>query len=222
MSLQTYLNKKNQTNQTGIKEFVFSTIQEMVDNEIEIIKEELLASAKQSIDKYINDLTKNVRKGDKGEPGRDGIDGRDGKPGEPGKKGDKGEPGKDGENGEPGKDGSPDTPKQIAEKLNTLTEVVDYKVIKGLQKVLTDLQRSSKGKLSGGGMGMTFHETFTGDNSTTQFTLSNSVSAGGKAAWVYYNGQFLVNSTHWSISGKTLSLTFTPETDSKIDITYIR
>ncbi len=38
-----------------------------------------------------------------------------------------------------GKDGSPDKPKEIADKLNTLEEVIDQKVIKGLTKKITDL-----------------------------------------------------------------------------------
>lgn len=41
--------------------------------------------------------------------------------------------------GEDGKDGSPDTAEQIAEKLNSLEEVIDQKVIKGLTKQIKDL-----------------------------------------------------------------------------------
>lgn len=65
-----------------------------------------------------------------GPAGKDGISGKDGKDGERGPKGYRGESivGPQGLNG---KDGSPDTPEQIAEKLNTLEEVIDATVIKG-------------------------------------------------------------------------------------------
>lgn len=80
-----------------------------------------------------------------GPKGKDGIDGKNGKDGKDGKEGPKGKDGKDGKSGKNGKDGtdgkdgkngSPDTPKQIATKLNTLTNAVDAKVIKGLEKYI--------------------------------------------------------------------------------------
>lgn len=61
------------------------------------------------------------KKGDKGDPGETivGPPGPEGKPG-------KSIPGND------GKDGSPDTPQQIADKLNSLEEILDFKVLKGI------------------------------------------------------------------------------------------
>ncbi len=73
--------------------------------------------------------------GAKGDRGDDGTDG----------KSIKGQPGNDGKNG---KDGSPDTPLQIADKLNTLQEVVDVSVIKGAVKV-KDFQLLDKKILDG-------------------------------------------------------------------------
>lgn len=147
-----------------------------------------------------------------GKPGRDGRDGRSIK-GEKGDKGDK------------GKDGSPDTPDQVVSKVNKASKKINLSAIERIEEELEkirDAVRKSGGKSGGGGMGKPIHETFSGDGSTTSFTLSNNVAASGTAAWVYYNGQFLVNSTHWSVSGTTLSLTFTPEDGTSIDITYIR
>ena len=68
---------------------------------------------------------------------------------------------KDGEQGFAGKDGSPDTPQQIANKLNTLTEVIDKSVIKGLDTFLQNLQRSirEKTKVFGGGGGASTPKT---------------------------------------------------------------
>lgn len=48
-------------------------------------------------------------------------------------------------NGEDGKDGSPDTPQEVADKLNTLTKAVDWKVLKNVP----DMARKTPG--GGGG-----------------------------------------------------------------------
>jgi len=174
-------------------------------------------------------------KGDKGEKGeqgeqgqsivgQQGVKGDKGEQGEKGEQGLQGKDGKDGLNGKDGRDGSPDTAEQIADKLNTLEEKIDVKVIKGLQKMFRSLELSiqeTKGKF-GGGMGTPMHETFSCNGVLTSFTLSNRVAANGNAAWIYYQGQFLVKTTHWSILGKTLSLTFTPDNGTNVDVTYIR
>jgi hypothetical protein len=69
-------------------------------------------------------------KGDKGDRGEKGDRGITGEKGEKGEKGDKGEDGKAGKAGTKGKDGSPDTAEQIADKINTLSKKIDFKVIK--------------------------------------------------------------------------------------------
>jgi hypothetical protein len=80
--------------------------------------------------------------GDKGSPGIDGIDGIDGKDGKDGKNGKDGK----GIDGRDGKDGSPDTPKEIAQKLNTLEGVIDYKVLFNIP-TLEETVKQLKGKL---------------------------------------------------------------------------
>lgn len=160
-------------------------------------------------------------KGDVGKTGPAGLDGRDGLPGAEGKQGD---PGQD------GKDGSPETPLQIAKKLNTLEAKVDIRVIKGLlarieglERSLQDVRRVKKGGGGGGGMGNAVHEQFDGDGSTTAFTLANNVAAGGNAVMACrYEGQVQYLGDQFTISGKTLTFTFTPENGTKIEITYIR
>ena len=57
-------------------------------------------------------------------------------------------------------------------------------------------------------------ETFTGNGSTTAFTLTNSFTTDG--AVVFYNGQHLTPTTDYSISGSTLTFTFAPVNSSEI------
>ena len=160
-------------------------------------------------------------KGDKG----DSVKGDMGEKGERGDIGDKGEDGIKGKDGENGKDGSPDKPLEIAEKLNTLTEKVDIGVIKGLGKEIKNLFREVRkkgGGGGGGGLGNVVHESFSTGTGTTTVTLSNNIAANGFAIWAYYEGQFIVRGTHYTQSGKVLTLTFTPDADSNIDTVYIR
>jgi len=119
-----------------------------------------------------------------------------------------------------------DTPEQIAKKLNTLDEKVDWTVIKGLKKIIENLNKAirEKGatKSGGGGMGLPVHQSFSTSSSTTTITLSNNVAANSNALWIFYNGQFLVKGNHYTISGKIVTLTFTPQDSTNIDVTYIR
>jgi hypothetical protein len=54
-----------------------------------------------------------------------------------------------------GKDGSPDTPEEIVAKLNTLDEALDMKVIKGLNRWMTEIKnlasKKSEQRMGGGG-----------------------------------------------------------------------
>jgi hypothetical protein len=64
----------------------------------------------------------------------------------PNLKGDPGEPGRDGESivGPAGRDGSPDTPEQIAAKVNTLDAAIEPKAIRGLEDLSRRVQRVSE------------------------------------------------------------------------------
>lgn len=133
------------------------------------------------------------------------------------------EPGKQ---GKPGKDGSPDTPEQIADKLNTLEERVDMKVIKGLKTYFDNLNKklqsikSSKG--GGGGMGNVTHQTFSVGSTTTSSSLNSNVAANGNAIWARYQGQMLVKDTHYTVSGSTITWLETFNDNTFVDVTYIR
>ncbi len=139
-----------------------------------------------------------------------------------------GKDGVDGKGGKDGKDGIEIKPLEVAEKLNTLEEKVDFKVIKGLGKMLENLRRSIRegkrlGGSGGGGMGNFVNQQFDGDGATTQFTLSSNVANSGNAViGVRYEGQMQYLGDQFTISGKTLTMLFTPEADTKIEITYIR
>lgn len=61
-------------------------------------------------------------------------------------------------------------------------------------------------------------DTFTGDGSTTGFTLSNGVSTNN--AFVFYNGVALVPTTDYSISSTTITFTFAPVASSNIVVRY--
>ncbi len=165
------------------------------------------------------------RKGDNGDKGEQGIQGKKGISGLDGLHGEKGENGNDGKSGKDAIDGSPDTAKDIATKLNTLKEKVDFSVIKGLDKTISGLRKliQSKKSSSGGGMGNVIHDQFDGDGATVEFTLSNSVAGAGTAVYACrYEGQIQHLGDQYTISGKTLIFTFTPEDGTKIEITYSR
>lgn len=124
------------------------------------------------------------------------------------------------------KDGSPDEPEEIATKLNTLEGAVSIKVIKGLSNILTNFQRSLRekggGSSGGGGMGNVVPETFSVGSSTTSITLASNVASNGRAMWLNYQGQQQQYGVHFTISGKVVTLLFTPVDGTYIDLIYIR
>ena len=61
-------------------------------------------------------------------------------------------------------------------------------------------------------------DRFSGDNSTTAFTLSNSASVND--VFVFYNGVAMKPTTVYGISGATLTFTFTPVNNSNIMARY--
>ena len=61
-------------------------------------------------------------------------------------------------------------------------------------------------------------DTFTGNGSSTAFTLSNAVAVNN--AFVFYNGVCMQPTTDYGISGVTLTFTFTPLNSSNIMVRY--
>lgn len=246
MSLKNVLQKRKKRKEMddGNISGVFEVFNQLIEEKFNKRFDELTKGIEDKVISKTDSYLGTVKKGDSGYTPRKGRDYFDGEKGDKGDsptspfltglikplipeplKGGKGDP------GDKGNDGSPDKPEDIVKKLNTLNDVLDVKVLKGLKPILRSIQDSMRaikkgigkeGGMKGGGMGLPVHQSFDCDGATTEFTLSNNVAANGQAAWIYYQGQFLVNSTHWSISGKTLTLTFTPEDETVIDITFIR
>lgn len=254
--LQKYHLVKNNPNLAVLE--MLKNAEEMAENKAKLVLESLIKDAekemkemiskkKQELDDYQTKLENQFKKevesllgsdkvslykgeqGEMGFPGRNGKDGKDGKPGKDGRSGKNGLHGRDGVNGKDGKDGSPDRPQEIATKLNTLTEAVERKVIKGLDTYLRNLERSIKDKggrasKQGGGMGNVMHKNFSTSSATTTVTTNNKVAAGGNAHWVYYNGQLLFKDTHYTVGSDHRTFTFliTLQDNTNVSILYIR
>ena len=159
----------------------------------------------------------------KGDTGLQGISGKDGQGGKNGLNGKNGKDGLNGLKGDKGEDGSPEKPEDIVKKLNKTEESVKISVIKGLENYLKKLGQSIQQKTKGGGgMGNWVHQSFNVNSSTTTITLSNNIAANGFAIMAFYQGQFIVRGTHYTQSGKVLTLTFTPDNSTVIDTAYVR
>lgn len=90
---------------------------------------------------------------------------------------------------------------------------LDKKAIRGLDEEFEKVnKRIASIPRGGGARALRLVEfQFTGDGSTTAFTLPHEPSGKGKAMWVYYNSAWLQPTTHYTLAGKTITFTFTPE-----------
>jgi hypothetical protein len=178
----------------------------------------------------------------------DGLPGKDGKDAEPVRvdeivnevlaqipkpetiKGDKGDKPIAGIDFELPKDGSPDTPNDIADKLNTLEEKVDIKVIKGLKNILDKIRsavRESKGerRIGGGGDIINYYDLSSQCNGVLKtFTVPTNRKIVG-----VFSTQFPISYRpliDWTGSGTTsLALTSevgVPETGQTLWILYVK
>ena len=122
-------------------------------------------------------------------------------------------------------------PQEVATKLNTLEEKVDMKVIKGLSNLITALRlsikdvggrvRDSKAK-GGGGSGNRQHETKNLTSSTITVTTIYNIAGGGFDILCFYQGQQVQRGVGYTVSGKTITLLFTPVDSTFLDIVYTR
>lgn len=121
-----------------------------------------------------------------------------------------------------------DSVDKIVAKINTTKETIDISVIKGLSNILEKIKRevTKKGTSSGsGGMGNTQHETKNVSSATSTITTNYPISNGGYGIiGAYYQSAFIVRGEHYTVGGdrKTLTLLFTPEDNTKIDLVYVR
>lgn len=89
-----------------------------------------------------------------------------------------------------------------------------------VEKMKTTLRSlSSKVTLGGGGggMGNILFFKFTCDGSTTEFTLPGIPTQEGAAVFAYYQSARLHNNEHFTVSGTTMTTTFTAENGQIID-----
>jgi len=124
------------------------------------IVEEVLRQVSKPKDGIDGKAGRNGRDGFNGINGKNGRDGLDGKDGIKGKNGFDGLDGVNGINGISGKDGSIIEVQEVIAKLNTLEEVIEPSVIKGLlkhlrglERLIQDVRQGSKGAKVGGGGG---------------------------------------------------------------------
>jgi len=225
---------------TAIRAFIDVKVQEMTTQAIEQIVPKLFKDITEEIENEIERLTKDVKKGDKGDTPKVGIDFRQPKDGKPGK--DYILTNKDKKDissmievpivekivektevikPEIKEVAKYETAEQIAEKLNTLEEKVDIKVIKGLATWLKGIKENIREK-KGGGMGTPVHESLPLTSATTTVSTSTRIAANGFALWVFYQGQMVARGVGYTVSGQTITLLFTPVDGTYLDIMYIR
>jgi len=111
---------------------------------------------------------------------------------------------------------------ELAEKLNTLEGAIDQKVIRGLRTTLLNIKGG--GGKGGGGMGNVQHQHISVSAATTTVTATYKIAGAGYAAWVYYNGALVARGTDYTVGSdfKTLTLLFTPQNGTVVDLIYIR
>jgi len=218
----------------------------VVDEEMAKIKDNLIKwteSAKKEVEKIAQDYIKTqIVNGKDGYTPRKGVDYTDG---HTPRKGSDYFDGKDGKNG---KDGySPeinydkiivevvgqigevkDKPNEVVEKVISSKELIPLSKIKGLKTELDKMivafreARGGGSTQSGGGMGKWVHQQFNLTAVTSSITLSNNISAGGTAHLFRYQGQMLAMNVDYTVSGKVVSLLFTPVDGTVFDATYVR
>jgi hypothetical protein len=127
----------------------------------------------------------------------------------------RGEKGEAGPRGPKGASGDEQTPEQVVEKVNKSSKKIKPEQVEGLKEAFS--QRKGGG---GGGMGSVVFKTFSA--SGTSYTLDYNVASSSNAIILLYQGQVLENGTHFTISGKVITTTFTPDNGTTLFAWYIR
>ena len=222
-----------------------------IETTINEARKKIFEDLKKEIPEY-ETLLENIKgkDGEDGEDGEDSV--VPGPQGEPGPKGDtvvgppgpQGEPGPKGDTvvgppGEPGKDGETPSNSQLLTLIKPLLPTKDklLKLIKPLvekfekkfdeklkllAKRVQDMLRVAKGGAKSGGMGNIVTQSTAISSATTTITLTDRVASNGKAIWFNYQGQQQAYGTHFTVSGRVITLLFTPADDTYADIIYIR
>ena len=241
--LQEIFNKRKKQKEIedgNLKVLISDVAKKTTDEMLKELKPTLIKETKDIINKTIKDLA-TIKKGDKGNKGEDGIgkDGADGRDYILTAK-DKKEISKMIKvpvikeviekpiiTNEIKEEAKYEEPKEIAKKINTLESVIEMKSIKGLDAFLRKMQVSLRetarsGIKMGGGMGNWVHEVFNTTSATTSVSVAGNIAANGNAIIVRYQGQILAHNVHYTVSGKTITFTFSLENSTNIEITYVR
>ena len=124
-------------------------------------------------------------------------------------KGEKGDPGIPGEKGDTGD----------SVKLEDILEEIKPELTRIREEIKKVASQKPQG---GGGMGNLQHESKSVSSGTTSVNTTYTVAGGGYAIWAYYQGQLIMRGVHYTVSGKTITLLFTPEDNTTIDVIYHR
>lgn len=125
-----------------------------------------------------------------------------------------------------------DTPEKIRDKLESLKgeDRLDASAIKNLEERLKRLEERPVGSVGGGvsqialqhAMGKLFtHEKFATSSATTTITLANKV-AGGVMIFLRYQGQMLHYGDQYTVSGTTVTFTFTLDDSTVVEVSYLK
>lgn len=120
------------------------------------------------------------------------------------------------------------TKEKLLALIRPLIESFEEKFNKKLELLSKNLRnlvrQKGGGASSGGGMGNLQHESTATSSATTTVTTNSRIAGGGFAIWAYYNGQLIMRGTHYTVGGdqKTLTLLFTPQDSTTVDIIYVR
>lgn len=127
-------------------------------------------------------------------------------------------PGRDGRDGKDGKDGNSVSVEDVLAEIRPELE----KMMNEFRTAIRSMKPAKGGGGGGGGLSTPTTFSFSGDGSTTSFTLSTKVAANGLACWAYLNGQWIQPGVHFNISGTTLTTTFTPADGDTLEGFYLR
>lgn len=118
----------------------------------------------------------------------------------------------------------------LAERIRDSLELLegdnrlDVSAIKGIEKLLKDIDGNIKKAVGAmhvpSPVGWTKHQSISLSSGTSVYNLDDAPAHNGKAAIVRYEGQVLTETTHYSISGTAITLTFDPNNSTKLDVTY--
>jgi|GEM_PF-6856629 len=112
---------------------------------------------------------------------------------------------------------------EIARGIESLPEQkkLDYRT--GLKNTPNETSSNTNNTtFRSGGMGNVETQSTNLSSATTTINLVHNIASNGKAIWFNYQGQQQQLGVHFTVSGKIITLLFTPDDNTVADIIYIR